>query len=140
LIWKNQPKTLRAIPRNQKRFYVTSTIWDNYWKTLENTSTDSGLTRLQDGTEILKYRGVELVEMPEWDDALADSANPFATPVGDNAIIYTIPENFVIGADVNDANAQMMQWYDPKDELVYRKGKWIQGVQYVEDELICFAI
>jgi len=139
-IWTNQPATLRVINSSDKRFYVTATIWDNYQKTLENTGTDSGLQRLQDGQVRLFYRGVEMFQMPEWDDALADAANPFQAEIGDNAILYTTPDNIVIGADVKDADGEMKVWYDELNELVYRKGKWIQGVQYVEDELMCIAI
>ncbi len=142
LIWANQPATLRNVPRADKKLYVTATLFDNYLETLESTGTgtDSGVTLLQDGRQQLKFRGVPVEEMPEWDDALADTDNPFSSEIGDNACIYTTPQNLVIGADVNDPEAQVQVQFDEYDELVKRKGKWIQGVQFVEEELIALAI
>lgn len=139
-IWRNQPGTLRVIAKRDKRFYVTSTIWDNLTETYEQLGTDSGLRRLEDGSETLMFRGVPVRDMPEWDDALSDSANPFQDEIGDNAILYTTPPNLVIGSDVTDPKAQLRTRYDEETELVRTTGKWIQGVQFVHGELIAIAI
>jgi len=139
-IWTNQPATLRNVPLADKRFYVTATVFDNYLETLEALGTDSGLQTLQDGRSQLRFRGVPVISMPEWDDALADAANPFQAEIGNNAILYTVPSNLAIGADVSSAEGQMISWYDMKDELIYSKGKWKQGVQYVHDAWTVIAI
>lgn len=138
-IWSNQPATLRRM-KSDARFYVTATIADNLMETYEALGTDSGLARLENGSAQLSFRGRPVIEMVEWDDALADSANPFSTEIGDNAILYTIPSNLVIGADVSSTEAQVRIRFDEDDEKVKTKAKWIQGVQFVEEELICIAI
>ena len=139
-IFTNQPGTLRRIARTDKRWYVTSTVWDNLTETYEQLGTDSGLRRLEDGSDSLMFRGSQVIDMPEWDDALADSANPFSTEIGNNAILYTTPSNLVIGSDVNDPAAQLRTRYDEETELVRTTGKWIQGVQIVHEELTAIAI
>ena len=138
-IWSNQPATLRRMKKDAK-FYVTATVSDNLMETYEALGTDSGLARLENGSTQLEFRGIPVVEMVEWDDALADAANPFSTEIGDNAILYTIPSNLVIGADVSNTEAQVKIRFDEDDEVVRTKAKWIQGVQFVEEVLICIAI
>jgi len=139
-LWKEQPAVLRNIPKAEKRFYVTATIWDNYLETLEQLGTDAGLTTLQDGNIMLSFRGVRLVEMSEWDDALADVANPFNAEIGANAILYTTPVNLVIGADITNPESEIRIRFDVETELVKTRAKFIQGVQFVEEVLIGIAI
>lgn len=138
-IFANQPATLRRV-KNTARFYVTATIWDNLTETFESLGTDSGLARLENGSATLSFRGIPVIEMVEWDDALADGDNPFSSEIGANAILYTIPSNLVIGADVSSNVSQVKMRFDEETELVKTKAKWIQGVQFVHEELICIAI
>lgn len=137
-LYTNQPAAMRGIAAGDKTWYVTSTVYDNLQNTLEATGADSGLNRIQDGGS-LKFRGSNVVDMSIFDSALADSANPNAGDIGDNAIVYTTPDNLIVGTDVSDPVSEMKVWFDEKDEKVYIKSKFNYGVQIVHDELIVAA-
>lgn len=137
-LWENQKPVMRKFPLAARKILMTSSCYDNLLNTFENTGTDSGLTRLRDG-QALKFRGVEVVDKYMWDESLDDSNNPSATTIGDNCILYVIPDNLIVGTDVNDPKAQVKVWFDEKDEKVYQKIKWMQAQQYVHADLINIA-
>ena len=107
---------------------------------MENSGTDSGLARIQDGVSELKFRGIPIIDMSFWDESLADtSANPNSAAIGSNSIVITAPDNLVVGTDVTDPASEMKVWYEEKDEKVYIKSKFNFGTQIVSDELIVAA-
>lgn len=137
-MWEAAPKTLRQMKANVK-WMVTCTVSDNLLITYENTGTDSGLSRLEEGKEGIKFRGMPVVEMPLWDENLADADNPMATRVGDNMIVATIRENLIVGTDINDPESEIRNWYSMDDEVIRMKTKFKLGVELLHEELILFA-
>jgi hypothetical protein len=138
-LYKSMPAAMRGL-KGDLVAMVTSTVYDNLLETLENSGTDSGLTRIQDGVAQLKFRGIPIIDMSFWDESLADtSANPKSAAIGDNAIVITTPDNLIIGTDVTDPASEMKVWYEEKDEKVYIKSKFNYGTQIVSDELIVAA-
>lgn len=139
-IYENQGANLRAIPNNMKKFFVTSTVYDNLLVTYENTGTDLGLTRLSDGIGTLKFRGITVKEMPYWDYALTDTtANPMSAQIGSNAIVLTMNENLVVGTDMAFRDASFEVWYSRDDEKLYTDFKLKLGVQYLHNDYVAFA-
>ena len=121
------------------RYYVTKTVADNLLTTYENAGTDSGLNRLEAGGSSLKFRGIPVVTMPTWDTAFDDSANPMASTIGDNAIVYTPKDNLVVASDITDIGSEALVWHDIKDEKMYTKVKFLFGCAIVHQSLITQA-
>ena len=96
LMWAGAPKPLRAFANRQKsimRWYVTSTFYDNYLNTLEDLGeTESSWRVLTNGERVLSYKGIPLIEMPQWDE---DLSNDFADPFPHRAIL-TYPQNLQV--------------------------------------------
>lgn len=132
----NMPNTLRAMG-DRVKIYTTGTTVRNLLTTYENVGTDSGLARLENGPRSVSFRGYEIIERPDWDEALASANNPFGSTdlIGSNAILWTIPENLIVGSDIKSL-PNVMTWYDMKDEKLYAKANYYQGMNYVHDELI----
>ena len=138
-MYENQSKVLRQMPREEKKFYVTATIVDNLMTTYEDTQSSLGLTLLQEGnTSMLKFRGIELYEVPGWDTQLADVDNPQAAFVGNNMAVLTIPDNLAVGVDTTSDNLRIRS-NDDDDEVLKVIWKIKEGVQIIHPELVSFA-
>lgn len=138
-MYENQSKTLRAVDRGEKYFYVTSSIMDNYLTTLEDTQNERGQLTLEDGTTVVKFRGIEVVEVKGWDTNLADSDNPQKAGVGANMCVLTTPSNLIVGADVMSPSNEVKTWYSDDDEVLRMKVKFKLGCQILHPELLSFA-
>lgn len=138
-MYENQSKVLRQMPREQKKFFVTATIVDNLMTTYEDTQSSLGLVLLQEGNaSVLKFRGIELYEVPGWDTQLADVDNPQAVFVGDNMAVLTIPDNLCVGVDTTSDNLKIRS-DDDDDEVLKVIWKIKQGAQIIHPELVSFA-
>jgi|10_taG_2_1085330.scaffolds.fasta_scaffold04364_2 hypothetical protein len=138
-MYENQSKTLRAVDRSGKKFYVTSTIMDNYLTTLEDTQNERGQLSLEDGTTVVKFRGIEVVEVKGWDTALADTDNPNKAGIGANMCVFTTPDNLIVGCDVLSPANEVKVWFSEDDEVLRMKSKFKLGTQILHPELISFA-
>lgn len=139
-MYEGQSVYLRAIPARDKRFYVTSTVFDSLLKTYQNTGTDSGLAKLATGADTLSFNGIPVIDMVEWTLPLADETNPVTTTIdAGHLVVLSFPDNFAVATDVTNPESEIVSWYDMKDEKVYTKGKWMHGVQCIHDEYIGIA-
>ena len=134
---------LKQIPNSEKVFWVTGAVYENYLKTLEGrTSTEGSFRLLQDGTQQLFFRGIEV--RPLWfaDNDLVDSTNPWFNNLR-NFIIYTTKgtsryANLVLGVE-NAADLNRIEGgYDFKEKTYYMQGNLRMGVQYINCDLIAF--
>ena len=108
-LYDEAPAALQRVAAADKRFFVTPLVYNTYLQALEGTSADLAITNTQDGYQVVKFRGIELVAMYEWDTILADT-NPdlFSNTAGgvtteySQGICYTAVENLIIGSDVTD--------------------------------------
>ena len=118
---------------------MTCTVVDNLMTTYEDTQSSLGLTLLQEGNKsVLRFRGIELYEVPGWDTQLADVDNPQGAFVGKNMAVLTIPDNLVTGVDTVSNNLKVRS-DDDDDEVLKVIWKIKQGAQIVHPELISFA-
>jgi hypothetical protein len=126
---------LKAVPASKKKFFVTGSIWDNYYNSfIGTTGTEQAFRNTQDGLMTLYYKGIEVVPVRYWDTLLLESDNPlFGTTK--HLILYTTKDNHRIGvengADLNKIEAR----YEWKDELYYIKGNMKYGYQYLHCDL-----
>lgn len=143
-LWGAQSAELRAM--DNKVFYVTHTVADNLRTTYEDTQSSQGLQRLisTNGKEMLSFRGVPVIEVPEWDANLADSTNPHYTgsglSIGSNLIVYTTPDNLIFGSDVvSPGNEFKFRYNDDDSEKLKVVSKFKLGAQFVHPSLVCIA-
>lgn len=129
---------------DNKQFYVTKTVYDNLLDTYEDTASSAGLLRLIGGTNQLTFRGIPVVQVPEWDVNLADSTNPHYTgsglSIGSNLIVFTTPDNLIVGTDVTSPSSEFrIRYNDDDDELMKIISKFKLGAQFVHESLVCLA-
>ena len=135
-------KALRVM--NDKKFYVTYSVYDNLMETYEDTQSGVGLLRLIDGASQLTFRGIPVVAVPEWDDSLADSTNPHYTgsglAIGSNLIVYGASKNLVFGSDVSAGETSFkVRYADDDDEKMKLISKFKLGAEIIHYEYVCIA-
>ena len=139
------PAALQQTPLNAKKMYVTPEVFNAYLANLEGTSADLAWSAQKDGVAAVRFRGVELVPMYEWTTILTD-LNPTlfdggTTPMNaSQGVIYGAVENFIIGTDVNDNEANFKMWYDDKDEKAYIRSYFKLGAQVLYSSLVQVGI
>jgi hypothetical protein len=144
-IWDNQNEVLAGMPTQDRKFYVTRTVYNNYLTTLESQSNTVGQLLITDGVSRLFFRGVELIVVPEWDVNLADTTNPHhlnaaSMQIGSNLIVYTTKDNLVFGSDVRAGETEFKTRYaTDDDETMKITQKFKLGAQIIHYELICVA-
>lgn len=132
-LYDNQDVRLKALPKGMKKFYVSTTVADQYRDDLENGGgADAGITMLQDGSEVLRFRGIEVVEMLSWNEIMASD---FASANAHLAILTT-PQNLVLATDVADAEAQLKIWFNEETEMNNIKARWKMGFNVIHPTLM----
>jgi hypothetical protein len=139
-MYEKSTEMLKVMSAKDKRFYVTHTVYDNLLTTYEDTQSSTGLLRLIDGVETLTFRGIPVIAMPEWDTNLADTDNPLKTTIGKNLIVYTTPDNLIIGTDVTSPSSEFrVRYNDDDDEKMKVVAKFKLGTQFVHEDLLVVA-
>jgi len=146
-LFDEAPAALQQIAAADKRFYVTPLVYNKYLQNLEGTSADLAITNTQDGYQVVKFRGIEIIPMYEWDTILADTdPDLFANTAGGvttnytQGICYTATDNLIIGSDVTDPEGSFKVFYDDLEEKMFFRGYFKLGVQYLYDSLYKWAI
>lgn len=133
---------LRYGMRGEAKLYVTPSILENYKETLQNTSNVDGQRQIIDGRPVYYFDGIQIVEMPIWEQHLADTTNPFYDTFnanGQHVAVYTAPKNLVIGSDVGVSDRGTEAWYEKKDEKVYMRRMMRRGTTYLHSTLVTIA-
>jgi hypothetical protein len=132
-VYDNADVRLKGLPTNLKKFFVSGSIAMQYREDLENASGIEGAYRLlQDGSEVLTFRGVEVVPMWTWDTIMTADFNAPNT----HFILYTTPDNLALGGDVTDTESLFRVWYDEEDEQVKIKTRYKMGFQVIHPSLL----
>ena len=146
-LYDESPAALQQVAAADKRFFVTPLVYNKYLQNLEGTSADLAITNTQDGYQVVKFRGVQIIPMYEWDTILADTdPSLFADTSGGvttnytQGICYTSIDNLIIGSDVTDPEGSFKVFYDDLEEKMFFRGYFKLGVQYLYDSLYKWAI
>ena len=113
-VFDTAPAELQQVPASEKRMFVTPNIYNAYYGSLTTIAStgavDYGHSEAQSGVnyERLRFRGVELVCMYEWDEALTALTGADLPPLFQTAAaaastqgcIYGAKDNFFIGTNV----------------------------------------
>ena len=145
---------LQQTPASEKRMFVTPNIYNAYYGALTQVavagSVDYGHSEAQTGVnyERLRFRGVELVPMYEWDVALTALTGADLPPLFTCAVagiqatqgcIYAAKSNLIIGSNVGDPDNQLKMFYDEVTDNMYVRSNFTMGYQYAWDSLVTGA-
>ena len=144
-MYDNAPAALQQVPAADKKIFVSPKTYNAYLQNLEGTSADLAITNQQDGMLVVKFRGVELVPMYEWDVALtaltgADLPALFTCATAGiqatQGCIYAAKDNLIIGSNVTDPDTQLKMFYDEVSDNMYIRSNFTMGYQYGWDSLV----
>ena len=130
-MWAAAPSALQGVGNNEKAFYVSRLIYDDYLTSLENQGNAEGQRQLVDGTIRTYFRGVEVIPMYDWDVAVTQRV--IATDV---RAVYVAKQNLAVGTDTMDPQGEMKMFYDDLTEKVYVRAYFKLGVQFLHDSLV----
>jgi len=142
-MYDNAPAALQQVPASDKKIFVSPKTYNAYLSNLEGTSADLAITNQQDGVLTVKFRGVELVAMYEWDTILADTDPAMFLRGGVNGTegaCYCAVENLIIGSDVTDPEGSFKVFYDDLEEKMFFRGYFKLGVQFLYPSLVQWGI
>lgn len=142
-MYDDAPAALQQVPASDKKIFVSPKTYNAYLSNLEGTSADLAITNQQDGVLTVKFRGVELVAMYEWDTILADTDPALFLRGGVNGTegaCYCAVENLIIGSDVTDPEGSFKVFYDDLEEKMFFRGYFKLGVQFLYPSLVQWGI
>ena len=122
---------LKQAPANMKRFFVTGNVYESLMDYYETNANAGGfVAREENGVMNLYYRGIQVVPLYAWDDWIA------ADNLGNNVrILYTMPENHVVGVQEGRTMGDTRFWYDPNTNYNKIRARFKLGYNYVHDKL-----
>lgn len=130
-MWGDSDILLKQMANNQKKFFTTGSVWENYYDSVINDCCVEGSwVAGQDGLGKLYYRGIEIVPIWIADQTLEnDTDNPYYDLIR-HFIIYTTPMNHMFGveraADLN--NLEMC--YDCRTKTTLIQGEMRFGYNF----------
>ena len=140
LLWGNSNIRLKQLPTSEKVFWVTGSIWENYYDSLINNCCVEGSWKMgQDGVTELYYRGIKL--MPLWfaDEALSsETSNPYYDILR-HFIVYTAKANHYMGVERSSDLNNLTSCFDCRTNANLIKGKMRFGYNFVQCDLISWA-
>jgi len=142
-MYDSAPAALQQVPAADKKIFVSPKTYNSYLENLEGTSADLAITNQQDGLLVVKFRGVELVPMYEWDTILADTDPAMFLRGGVNGTegaCYCAVENLIVGSDVTDPEGSFKVFYDDLEEKMFFRGYFKLGVQFLYPSLVQWGI
>lgn len=103
----------RLLGDTDAQFLVTRSIWDNYLTFLEDTQANGGITEvLDDGRVIMRYRGIPIVLMNEWDRTIRKYQDDLTVHFRPHRALLTPPTNIPIGT-LSETDLQNLEsFYD----------------------------
>ncbi len=127
LAYESAPAVLDQLPEADRKFYVTRSVYDNLVSSYESVSTGSDLQvgYQADGIPVVRYRGVEVIKLSQWDAALS----AFSL-LSTHKLLYTTPTNHVVGIEKAGDETKADVWYSKDDDIVKTSVKYRMGYQY----------
>ena len=141
---------LQQTPAGEKKMFVTPNIYNAYYGALTTVAAlgavDYGHSEAQSGVNYptLRFRGVEIVPMYEWDTALGTLAAgnlPLFTAAtagiqATQGCIYAAKSNLFIGSDVTAPENNFRMFFDESAEDMKIRAYFTMGFQYGWNSLV----
>lgn len=131
-LYEGAPNILKGIPMNERRFFVTQNVYENLMTTYEDKTLDGGglIQRLENGVPTLFFRGIPVIPLIAWDSWI--SQDNLGNPA---RILYTTPQNHVIGVDSAADASSFRFWWDMDNDVFKIRTKFRMGYNFVHGEL-----
>tara|TARA_R110002096_G_scaffold220611_2_gene409182 strand:+ start:781 stop:1767 length:987 start_codon:yes stop_codon:yes gene_type:complete len=135
-VYDQQSLALAGLPDGMKKLYVSKSIWNAYRADLENSGGgDAGRQMLIDGTQTLLFRGIMLLENPNWDEYTTNDLGL----IDQHEVMLTIPDNLVFATDLMSDLTSVMMFFDPFEEVTKIKVQAKFGTNFVHPSLFSVA-
>lgn len=111
----------------------TQTLADNYAKTLEGKAVSESFTRIEDGFDFLRYRGIPVIPIHYWDKVIQtyfDNGTKYYLP--HRAVLMEM-DNMPVGLEDTSAFSEFMIHNDPVTRKVYTDAGWYMDVKVLEN-------
>lgn len=142
-LWGNSNIRLKSLADSQKQFWVTGSMWENYYDSLINNCCTEGAWRLaQDGSTRLFYRGIEVFPLWFADDTLGAATNADSNPFYDEIrhfAVYTAKSNHYVGVERISDLDNLTSCFDCRTNSNLIKGRYRIGYNFVQCDLISWA-
>lgn len=131
---------LKAVPSNKKAFFVTGSVWDNYFNSLaaNGAVTEQAFSNLVKGVSSLTYKGIPVIPVRIWDTMLEDADNPLNATTR-HLILYTTKDNHIVGVENSGDLNKVEGYYDRKDRKYYFEADMKFGYMYLHCDLQTIA-
>lgn len=136
--YNNSSRLLKqeAIDSGRAIFWVTRSIWENYYDYLVGVGSVSNdqYDNFLKGINTLTYKGIPVKPVTFWDECLNDSTCPlFATTR--HLVLLTLKENHIIGVQNTADLGAIDSWFEKKDQKRYYRSNMTFGYQKINCDL-----
>lgn len=130
----------RLVGSADAQYLVTRSIWDNYLTTIEDKQGNGGIiTRLEDGTLTMDYRGIKIIRMNEWDRTIRKFQNDLTVHFRPHRAVLTVPANIKIATLSTDDLSSLESWYERKDKTNIFDFSYFLDAKHGEDYMTAAA-
>ena len=135
-MYSKMPAVLRK-NKNLAKIMVTASIADNFRDSMESATAgaDSSYNAVIDVVRKLAYRGIEIVEMLDWDNRINEDFGD----VRPHRAVLTIPKNLVVGHDGSNDDTNIEFFYDQTTQNNHVRVEYKVGTQYIHPDYIVLA-
>lgn len=136
-MYENQSNELKAVAPAQKLFLVSTDLYFQYVKDLEQGSINSEAytSNIESGGRGSRYRNIEVRPMWDWQQYALD----FQGTADAHQAILTTRDNMVMATDVQSPQNQLQVWYDMDSELNKIRTRFRFGFNYKLEEFLVAA-
>ena len=135
-MWDKMTPELREYVGKGLQFYTTTSVADNYMKTLEALNgSEVAYGNLVNGQRQLNFRGIPINIRQDWDVRIA---NDFAG-IRPHRALLTIPENLWIGTDGSSDDTNVELFYDRVTQNNVFRVEYKAGTQFAHEKLFVAA-
>ena len=135
-MWDKMTPELREYVGKGLQFYVTTSVGDNFMKTLEALNgSEVAYANLVNGQRQLNFRGIPINIRQDWDVRIANDYGG----IRPHRALLTIPENLWIGTDGSSDDTNVELFYDQVTQNNVFRVEYKAGTQFAHEKLFVAA-
>ena len=136
-MYESQTNELKAVAPAEKIYLVSTDLYFQYVKDLEEGSINSEAytSNIENGGRGSRYRNIEVRPMWDWQQYALD----FQGTADAHQAILTTRDNMVMATDVQSPQNQLQVWYDMDSELNKIRTRFRFGFNYKLEEFLVAA-
>ena len=135
-MWDKMTPELREYVGKGLQIYCTTSVGDNYMKTLEALNgSEVAYGNLVNGQRQLNFRGIPVNIRQDWDVRIANDYGG----IRPHRVLMTIPENLWIGTDGSSDDTNVELFYDQVTQNNVFRVEYKAGTQFAHEKLFVAA-